>query len=141
MSSPSITVTAIVNAPIEKVWECWTKPEHIKGWCFASPDWEVGEVSNDARTGGTFSTIMRAKDGSAGFNFNGVYDEVIELKKLAYTMEGGRVVSIIFDAVEGGVRINETFEMENENSEEMQRAGWQSILDNFKSYTEHASHV
>ena len=141
MSSPSITVTAIVNAPIEKVWECWTKPEHIKGWCFASPDWEVGEVTNNARTGGTFSTIMRAKDGSAGFDFNGVYDEVIKLKKLAYTMEGGRVVSIIFDAVEGGVRINETFEMENENSEEMQRAGWQSILDNFKSYTEHASHV
>ncbi len=141
MSSPSITVSAIVNAPIEKVWECWTKPEHIKGWCFASPDWEVGEVSNDARTGGTFSTIMRAKDGSAGFNFNGVYDEVIELKKLAYTMEGGRVVSIIFDAVESGVKVTETFEMENENSEEMQRAGWQSILHNFKSYTEHASHV
>lgn len=139
--SENITVTAIVNAPILNVWECWTKPEHIKGWCFASPDWEVGEVSNDARTGGTFSTVMRAKDGSAGFNFNGVYDEVIEHKKLAYTIEGGRVVSILFDAVEGGVKVTETFEMENENPEEMQRAGWQSILDNFKTYTERASNA
>lgn len=136
MPSSSITISAVVNATIANVWESWTKPEHIKGWCFASPDWEVGDVSNDVRTGGKFSTVMRAKDKSAGFDFSGVYDEVIEHEKLAYTIEGGRQVSIIFEQVEDGVEVTETFEMEHENSEEMQRAGWQSILDNFKTYTE-----
>jgi uncharacterized protein YndB with AHSA1/START domain len=132
-----ITVSAVVAKPIEVVWDCWTKPEHIKEWCFASPDWEVGDVSNDVRTGGKFSTVMRAKDGSAGFDFNGVYTAVTDHAALDYTIEGGRVVSIRFAETDGGVEVTETFEMEGENSEELQRAGWQSILDNFKSYTEH----
>lgn len=133
--SKSITVRVVVNAPIAKVWECWTKPEHIKGWCFATSDWEVGDVSNDIQTGGKFSTMMQAKDKSAGFDFGGTYDEVIEMKKIAYHLEE-RAVSISFTEVDGGVEVVETFDMENENSEEQQRAGWQSILDNFKSYTE-----
>ena len=133
----SITVSATVNAPIAKVWECWTKPEHIKGWCFASDDWEVGDVSNDIRTGGKFSTYMQAKDKSAGFDFGGTYDEVIEFKKISYHLEE-RAVDITFSEVASGVEVVETFDMENENSEEMQRGGWQSILDNFKRYTEAA---
>ncbi len=139
MSLPSITVTAIISAPLEKVWDCWTNPEHITRWCFASPDWEVGEVSNDIQTGGHFSTIMRAKDGSAGFDFNGVYDEVVEKKSIKYGIEGGRKVAILFEPTDGGVQVTETFEMENENTEEMQRAGWQAILDNFKKHTESVS--
>ena len=132
----SITVSVVVNAPLAKVWECWTLAEHIKGWAFASDDWEVGEVSNDPTTGGKFSTIMRAKDKSASFNFNGVYDEVVPKKNLSYAMEGGRAVGVTFVEVDGGVNVTEVFEMENENSEELQRDGWQSILDNFKKYTE-----
>ena len=135
----SITVSVLVFAPIAKVWECWTKPEHIKGWCFASPDWEVGEATNDVRVGGKCSTEMRAKDGSAGFVFSGVYTAVEEGKFMSYTMEDGRAVSIVFEEVEDGIHISETFEMENENPEAMQRDGWQSILNNFKTYTEAAS--
>lgn len=139
MSLPNITVSAVVAKPIAQVWEAWTKPEHIKGWCFASPDWEVGEVSNDLRVGGRCSTVMRAKDGSAGFDFNGVYTQVLDRAQIDYTIEGGRVVSIRFAEQDGGVEITETFEMEGENSEELQRAGWQSILNNFKAYTEQLS--
>lgn len=132
----SITVSTIINAPIGKVWECWVKPEHLKGWCFASDDWEVGEVANDVRVGGHCSTEMRAKDGSAGFVFSGTYTEVEEGESMSYKAEDGRLVSIVFEVVDNGVKMSETFEMEDENPEEMQRAGWQSILDNFKKYTE-----
>ena len=134
-----ITVSTVVHAPMVKVWECWTGPEHIKNWCMGSPDWGVGPVSNDVRIGGHFSTIMQANDGSAKFDFNGEYSEVEEGKLLAYTIEGGRKVRIMFDENEGGVSITETFDMENENPKEMQRAGWQFILDNFKRYSESMS--
>ncbi len=135
--SKSITVSIVVNAPIAKVWECWTMPDHIKNWAFASDEWGVGVVSNDVRVGGHFSTIMRANDGSASFDFSGEYTEVVTEKELGYQMgEGGRVVSIFFVPKDGGTQVSETFEMEDENSEEMQRGGWQSILENFKKYTE-----
>lgn len=131
-----ITVSAKVKAPLAKVWECWTTPEHIKGWCFASDDWEVGDVSNDVRTGGHFSTIMRAKDGSASFDFNGDYAVAEEMTRLEYAIEGGRKVSVTFLEGDDGVIVTETFEIEDINPAEMQRAGWQSILDNFARYTE-----
>ena len=129
-------MSVVVNAPLAKVWECWTLAEHIKGWAFASDDWEVGEVSNDPTTGGKFSTIIRAKDGSASFDQSGVCDEVVPKKNLSYTIEDGRAVGVTFLEVDGGVNLTEVFEIENENSDELQRDGWQSILDNFKKYAE-----
>lgn len=132
----SITVETTVHAPIAIVWDCWNKPEHVVKWAFASDDWEAPHAESDLRTGGTFLTRMQAKDGSAGFDFNGVYTLVQEQQQIDYTMEGGRKVSTTFTEVPEGVHIVETFEMEDENPREMQRAGWQSILDNFKKYAE-----
>lgn len=131
-----ITVEAIINAPITKVWESWNKPEHITKWCAASEDWHAPKAENDLQTGGKFFTRMEAKDGSFGFDFGGVYDEVITNKKIAYTMEDGRGVQIWFEDNGSNTKVTETFDAENENPIEMQRAGWQSILDNFKKYTE-----
>ena len=138
--SKNITVSIVVNAPIAKVWECWTGPEHIKHWCMGSLDWGVGAVSNDVRVGGHFSTIMQANDGSAKFDFAGEYTEVEEGKLLAYVF-GERKARIMFAETDDGVSIIETFDMEDENPEEMQRAGWQHILDNFKRYTESMSAI
>ncbi len=131
-----ITVSTTIHAPIDLVWETWTQPEHITQWAFASDTWEAPAATNDLRIGGTFSTRMAAKDGSARFDFTGVYTEVVEKKHLAYTIEGGRTVTINFSETPEGIIVNETFEAETENSEEMQRNGWQSILNNFKTYTE-----
>lgn len=131
-----IIVETIVDAPVEKVWELWNEPEHIKGWAFASDDWEAPFAQNDVQTGGKFVTRMAAKDGSASFDFGGVYSLVIPLKLMEYIMGDGRTVSIVFETVAEGTKITETFEMESENSEDMQRTGWQSILDNFKKYAE-----
>lgn len=131
-----ITVQAIVKAPLERVWECWTKPEHITHWAFASDDWEASKAENDVRTGGTFKTRMQAKDGSAGFDFTGTYTEVEEFKLIEYDMDDGRHVKVVFNESPEGIHILESFDPESENSEEMQREGWQAILDNFKSYTE-----
>lgn len=131
-----ITVEAIIQAPVEIVWNYWTTPADIKNWCHASDDWGVGEVSNDVRVGGKFSTIMAAKDGSASFDFNGVYTTAELHRRLEYVIEDGRTVSIIFEPKGDDVLVTETFEMENENSEELQRSGWQAILNNFKIYTE-----
>lgn len=132
----TITVLATVNAPIEKVWEYWNSPEHIPAWAFASDDWEAPSAENDVRTGGKFKTVMAAKDGSASFDFGGTYTNVIEHEHIEYDMDDGRHVTIVFEAAPEGVKITETFDPENENPVEMQREGWQAILDNFKKYTE-----
>lgn len=131
-----ITIEATVNAPIEAVWDVWNKPEHITRWAFASQDWEAPHAENDLRTGGSFKTRMQAKDGSEGFDFEGVYTNVEDEKLIEYDMPDGRHVKITFEKTPEGVKIIETFDPENENSEDSQRAGWQAILDNFKKYTE-----
>ena len=131
-----ITVEGFVNAPLNTVWESWTAPQHIVKWSFASDDWHTTKAENDLRVGGTFSSRMEAKDGSFGFDFEGVYDEVETNKLIAYTLGDGRTVKIKFTATGNETHIAETFEAETVNSEELQRDGWQAILDNFKKYTE-----
>ena len=131
-----ITVQTNVQAPLTKVWKLWTEPEHIMQWNNASPDWHTPSATNDLRTGGSFTSRMEAKDGSAGFAFGGTYSEVIDGQKIAYEMSDGRMVEILFEENDGVTTVTETFDAETENSAEMQKAGWQSIIDNFKSYVE-----
>lgn len=131
-----ITVETTVNAPVEKVWRLWTEPEHIRNWNNASDDWHTPQAVNDLRTGGHFSFTMAAKDGSFSFDFAGVYDDVVENQRIAYTIGDGRKVEVLFRGTGGQTRITETFEAENINSRDMQRDGWQAILDNFKRYAE-----
>jgi uncharacterized protein YndB with AHSA1/START domain len=135
-NNQKITIKATVDAPIEKVWRYWTEPEHIKLWNNASEDWHTTAAENDLRVGGTFLSRMEAKDGSFGFDFSGVYDEVLLHKTIAYTLGDTRTVKITFTSEDEKTKVVETFEAESENSIEMQEAGWQSILDNFKHYAE-----
>ncbi|MBE2289292.1 MAG: SRPBCC domain-containing protein [Chitinophagaceae bacterium] len=131
-----ITITASINESAEQVWTCWNEPKHITQWCSASPDWHTPRAENDLRIGGRFLTRMEAKDGSFGFDFSGTYTDVVNHKYIAYTLDDNRTVSIQFDTQDGVTNVEETFEMENENPEEMQRMGWQAILDKFKNYVE-----
>jgi uncharacterized protein YndB with AHSA1/START domain len=131
-----ITISAKVKAPAEKVWELWTSPEHITKWNAASDDWHTPRAENDLRVGGRFLSRMEAKDGSFGFDFTGTYDEVEPLKRIAYTMEDGRRAIIDFNESQGVIEIITVFDAETQNSIDMQRAGWQAILDNFKRYAE-----
>ncbi|MEO9004387.1 MAG: SRPBCC family protein [Ginsengibacter sp.] len=132
----TITIEATVKAPAAKVWSYWTKPEHIIKWNQASDDWHTTKAENDLRQGGKFSSRMEAKDGSFGFDFGGIYDEVKESEYIEYTMDDGRKVNVSFTSRSGETQVVETFEAENTNSLEMQKSGWQAILDNFKKYTE-----
>ena len=132
----SITIQTVVQADIGKVWELWTTPKDIEVWNHASDDWECPHAKNDVRAGGTFLYTMSAKDGSTTFDFTGAYTEVIPFQTLSYTITGGRTVTVTFKEEGGSVTIVETFEMEDINPEEMQRNGWQSILNNFKEYVE-----
>lgn len=131
-----ITVESIVKAPIEKVWNRWNAPEHITKWANASDDWHTPHAENDPKTGGKFLTRMEAKDGSFGFDFSGIYDEVKTNELIRYTLDDGRKVDIRFSGVGNETSVVESFEAEGENSVEMQKGGWQSILDNFKKYAE-----
>jgi uncharacterized protein YndB with AHSA1/START domain len=133
-----ITVATTVHAPVEKVWEYWNKPEHITKWCNASDDWHTPRAENDLKKGGKFSSRMEAKDGSMGFDFGGVYDEVKPNEYIEYTIGDGRKVKINFSAAGNETKIAESFEAEDTHPIEMQQAGWQNILDNFKKYTEAA---
>ena len=132
----SITVENTINAPVEKVWAYWSAPEHITKWNNASEDWHSPRAENDLRTGGKFSARMEAKDGSMGFDFGGTYDEVKTNEVIAYTMSDGRKVVVNFTKEGDQTKVIETFDAEETNPIEMQRGGWQAILDNFKKYVE-----
>lgn len=134
--SNKVTVTATVNADSKKVWDYYNQPEHITKWNFADPSWHCPSATNDMRVGGKYVSRMEAKDGSFGFDFEATYDEVVEGKKFTYTMPGGRQVTVVFNENNGSTGIDVTFDAETENPIEMQRDGWQAILDNFKKYTE-----
>ncbi|HTM68288.1 MAG TPA: SRPBCC domain-containing protein [Candidatus Binatia bacterium] len=134
----SITVETVVKAPLEKVWACWNDPAHIVQWAFASDDWEAPAAENDLKTGGRFKTVMAAKDKSASFDLTGTYTNVNGREAIDYDMDGDdrRHVAVRFEEVPEGVRVTETFDMENINSEEKQRGGWQAILENFRKHVE-----
>jgi uncharacterized protein YndB with AHSA1/START domain len=132
----TITIKAIVNVSKEIVWKCWTEPEHIKKWNNASEDWHTTAAENDLKVNGKFLSRMEAKDGSFGFDFYGIYNKVKLYEVIAYTLGDDRKVRIDFVWHENKTEITETFEAENINSIELQQTGWQSILDNFKRYTE-----
>ncbi|MCF2944447.1 SRPBCC family protein [Paenibacillus tarimensis] len=138
-SNPTkVTVEAVVQAPVEKVWRYWTEPEHIMKWNQASEDWHVPNAENDLRVGGKFLTRMEAKNGSMGFDFSGVYDVVEQHERISYTMGDGRTVDITFVNQGDATKVVETFDAESTNPVEFQKAGWQAIMDNFKRYTEEA---
>lgn len=136
LNNTTITVSADINAPVQKVWKLWTSPEHITRWNNASDDWHTTHAENDLRTGGRFLSRMEAKDGSYGFDFEGIYDVLSVYEKIEYTLGDGRKVKVYFKGQGNTTKVTETFEAENENSIEMQKQGWQAILDNFKKYVE-----
>lgn len=132
----TIKVETTVKVPLEKVWKNWSTPEDIIQWNNASDDWHTTRAENDLCAGGKFLSRMEAKDGSFGFDFWGIYDEVKPNELIKYTMGDGRKTEITFSATGEETKVVETFEAENEHTLEMQRAGWQAILDNFKKYAE-----
>lgn len=134
--SQQVIITTFVKAPKKRIWDSFTLPKHITRWNFATPEWHCPRAENDLRNDGRFLYRMEAKDGSLGFDFSGTYDEVALEKALRYTLDDGRKVNVTFDENSEGTQVTETFEAEAQNSVEMQRQGWQAILDNFKSYVE-----
>ncbi|TWF39192.1 uncharacterized protein YndB with AHSA1/START domain [Chitinophaga polysaccharea] len=134
--SNKVTVTATVHADRKKVWDYYNRPEHITKWNFADPSWQCPSASNDLRVGGKYAARMEAKDGSFGFDFEAVYDEVVDGEKFTYTMPNGRQASVSFKKNGDQTEVDVTFDPETEHPIEMQKNGWQAILNNFKSYTE-----
>jgi len=135
-ATTSISVSTTVQAPVEKVWRYWTEPRHITQWNKASDDWHSPRAENDLRVGGSFTSRMEARDGSMGFDFTGTYTSIKKHELIAYALEDGRKVEVLFSSNGNGTNVTETFEAEQTHPAEMQRAGWQAILDNFKTYVE-----
>ncbi len=131
----TITVETTVSVPIETAWAAYTTPEDIMGWNAASDDWHTTASTVDLREGGAFHSRMEAKDGSMGFDFEGIYTKVIPQRLIEYSF-GGRTASVEFAEEADGVRIKVAFEPEEQNSLEDQRAGWDAILGSFKAYVE-----
>lgn len=131
-----VTIESTVNAPVEKVWNYWTAPEHITQWNSPHESWHSPHAENDLRVGGKFVARMEARDGSSGFDFGGIYDEVKANDTIRFTMSDGRRVHVQFTPEGNNTKIVESFDAESQNPVEFQKAGWQAILDNFKRYTE-----
>lgn len=132
----AITVRAIINAPVQEVWEYWTNPKHIIHWNNASDDWYTPRAENDLRVGGKFMSRMEARDGSTGFDFEGKYIKVEPKKIIEYILADDRKIKVRFDSDGVKTTVTEIFDAENENPVEMQQTGWQAILNNFKKYVE-----
>jgi uncharacterized protein YndB with AHSA1/START domain len=133
-----VTIESTIDAPVQKVWDYWTSPAHIVKWNSPSEDWHSPRATNDLRPGGKFSARMEARDGSMGFDFEGVYDAITINEYIEYTLTDGRKVKVNFKSQGDKTHVSESFDPENEHPLEMQRAGWQAILDNFKKYVEQA---
>lgn len=131
-----ITVQIKIADSIDKIWDLWTLPLHITKWNMASEDWHTPFAENDLKVGGKFKSTMASRDGTMSFDFTGTYSAIEDKKLIAYTMEDGRKVIVVFDQQEDGVEIRESFDPESENPEEFQQQGWQAILNNFKKYVE-----
>jgi len=131
-----ITVQIKIADSIDKIWDLWTLPLHITKWNMASEDWHTPFAENDLKVGGKFKSTMASRDGAMSFDFTGTYSAIEDKKLIAYTMEDGRKVIVVFDQQEDGVEIRESFDPESENPEEFQQQGWQAILNNFKKYVE-----
>jgi uncharacterized protein YndB with AHSA1/START domain len=134
--STKIRIEALISAPVAKVWVLYTQPEHITNWNFAHESWHCPRAENDLRPGGRLNWRMEAKDGSFGFDFGGEYNEVVEHKRIVYTLGDGRRVETDFADVGGKTQVVTVFEAESQNPVEIQKGGWQAILDNFKKYVE-----
>ena len=135
-AATSITVDTTIKASPEKVWKYYNEPTHITAWNSASDDWHTPSSSNDLRVGGRFTHRMEARDGSQGFDFSGVYDEVVENKHIAYTMDDGRKATVDLEDDGETTKVTVVFDVENEYPLDFQKEGWQSILNAFKTYTE-----
>lgn len=131
-----ITVETSINATIEKVWNCWTLPEHITKWNHATDDWHCPAAENDLRPGGKFSYTMAAKDGSFSFDFSGVHTVITLQHNINTILDDGRKMEVTFEEKDGKTKVVESFEAEDINTIELQKGGWQAILDNFKKHTE-----
>ncbi len=131
-----LKVQVIIQKDLNEVWEKLTQPAHITQWCYASDDWHAPNAENDLRLGGKFKTRMEAKDGSFGFDFEGIYTSVSIPHFYRYELADGRVIDVELKALEKGTEVTEIFDPENENPVDMQTAGWQAILNNFKHYCE-----
>jgi len=132
----AITIKALINAPVQKVWEYWTNPKHIIHWNNASEDWYTPRAENDLRAGGKFISRMEARDGSMGFDFSGKYSKVKHQNLIEYILDDNRKVMVRFDPDGNKTKLTEVFEAEQENTVELQETGWQAILNNFKKYVE-----
>ncbi|MES2577932.1 MAG: SRPBCC family protein [Bacteroidota bacterium] len=134
-----ITVQSTINASMEKIWELWTAPEHVMKWNNASEDWHTPFAENDLKVGGKFKYTMASTDGTMRFDFEGIYTNVVNPSLIEYEMADGRKVKIVFEKDAEGIKVIESFDPETVNPEEMQKNGWQAILDNFKKYVENAT--
>ncbi|MES2852612.1 MAG: SRPBCC family protein [Bacteroidota bacterium] len=134
-----ITVQSTINASIEKVWKLWTAPEHVMKWNNASEDWHTPFAENDLKVGGKFKYTMASTDGTMRFDFEGIYTNVVNPSLIEYEMADGRKVKIVFEKDAEGIKVIESFDPETVNPEEMQKNGWQAILDNFKKYVENTT--
>ncbi|NJM16328.1 MAG: hypothetical protein HC896_13980, partial [Bacteroidales bacterium] len=133
MNATKITVQAAINADSKKVWDYYTEPEHITKWNFASHDWQCPSATNDLRVGGKYLARMEAKDGSFGFDFEAIYSEIKTNERFTYKLDDNRVVTVSFKGLENKTELTIVFDAETENSLEMQKDGWQAILNNFKN--------
>lgn len=135
MKSNAISIGVSVRSSLDSAWECWTKPEHITQWNFANSEWKCPFAVNELRVGGEFCWRMESKDGSMGFNYSGTYDQIVPHHFVEKTLDDGRKVQVKFSEENDLIVVREIFEPD-ENDQDLQRKGWQAILENFKKYVE-----
>jgi uncharacterized protein YndB with AHSA1/START domain len=133
MTTP-IAIHAIVPVSPEQAWDAFTTASAITQWNQASPEWHCPWATVELQVGGKYVARMEARDGSFGFDFEAVYEAVDPHRALTLRMDDGRRAHTTFVGEPGGTRVTTTFDPESSNPIEMQRDGWQAILDSYAAY-------
>lgn len=131
-----VSVQTIINAPIERVWDLWTLPEHIINWNNASADWHTSFVENNLKTGSKFKFTMALKDGSDGFDFEGIYTKIEKLSLIEYKLLDDRTANVRFEIEGDNVKLTETFEPTTIELAQVEEQFCAAIIQNFKNYVE-----
>ncbi|MQY15274.1 hypothetical protein SRB5_54530 [Streptomyces sp. RB5] len=126
------TLTRVLEAPVERVWQAWTVPGQYEQWANAVP----GSVSLDVRPGGTWAATMLTPDGSA-FPLTGSYAGVEENERLVVGMDtpgGQSLMDCTFRAVDGGTEFTVSQSCDTEEERDMAKQGSGMLLDGLTAF-------
>jgi uncharacterized protein YndB with AHSA1/START domain len=114
-----LTITRLVNAPREMIWDVWTKPEHIKNWWGPNGFYNTIFEMN-VQSGGVWDFIMHGPDGT-DYKNKSVYSEIVKPERLVFEHVSGPKFHVTVTFEKQGNKTLLTWRMLFETSEQLNK--------------------